>query len=213
MQEFKIEEQTFLLHPTGAAIWKNRNVLMLSDVHLGKSAHFRKNGMAVPSAADDLEFDRLTEIISETQPDQLWVLGDLFHSEQNSEWHFFEQWVNTLEIPMTLVVGNHDIIDGGRYTQLGVRMASEIITDGLLFTHEPLMRDDLFNVAGHIHPAIRLEGAGRQRLRIACFFSRDNQLILPAFGSFTGTYVMKPRKSDRIYALADGEVICVSNGG
>ena len=35
------------------------DAVLLADVHLGKSAHFRKHGMAVPSQADDNEYDKL----------------------------------------------------------------------------------------------------------------------------------------------------------
>jgi DNA ligase-associated metallophosphoesterase len=212
MQKISLSNQHFLLHPSGAAIWEKHNILLLSDVHLGKSAHFRKNGMAVPSSADDREFDKLIELVAELSPAELWILGDLFHSEANTEWHFFEQWMASVQIPVTLIVGNHDIIDQKRYAYLGVRLANDIKTSGLWFTHHPQTSEEFFNIAGHIHPAIRMQGVGRQRLRVACFFIREKQMILPAFGDFTGTHVLRPRKSDQIFALAEGEVICVSKG-
>lgn len=205
-------DQVLHLHPSGAVYWQQRDVLMLSDVHLGKSAHFRKFGMAVPSQADDLEFDKLLALIQQTQPDQLWILGDLFHSELNGEWHFFEQWVQSVDIPITLVIGNHDVISSTRYEQLGVRITDQIITSGLQFTHEPKDGNiDVFNIAGHIHPAVKVQGVGRQRLKLPCFYCTENQLILPAFGTFTGNYAIKPRKSDQVFALADGEIICFQN--
>lgn len=201
--------QRLSLHPSGAVYWEERDVLMLSDLHLGKSAHFRKYGMAVPSQADDAEFDKLISLLEQTMPRELWFLGDLFHSELNSEWHFFEQWVQSLEISVTLVVGNHDVISRKRYEQLDIRLASEIITSGFHFTHEPLeIASGKFNIAGHVHPAIKVQGVGRQRIKLPCFHYTENQLILPAFGSFTGTYTIRPKKSDRIFALADGEIIC-----
>jgi hypothetical protein len=32
-------------------------------------------------------------------------------------------------------------------------------------------------------------------------------MILPAFGDFTGTFTLQPKKGNRVFAIADDEVI------
>lgn len=202
-----LHHQNFKLHHTGACYWIEQDVILLADVHLGKSAHFRKHGMAIPSTADDGEYDKLTQLITEFQPSRLWFLGDLFHSYQNTEWHFFEQWVRSQEIEIALVMGNHDIISRVKFEELGMKTYDSIDMGGIFLTHHPQEIDHRFNIAGHIHPSVQLRGVGRQKVKLPCFFCSETGMILPAFGDFTGTYSLQPKKGNRIFVIADDEVV------
>ncbi|MCB0373931.1 MAG: metallophosphoesterase, partial [Muricauda sp.] len=64
-----------------------------------------------------------------------------------------------------------------------------------------------FTFCGHIHPAVKLSGFGRQQLRLPCFFKSKNQMILPAFGEFTGTHALKPKKEDEVYVIVEDSVV------
>ena len=64
-----------------------------------------------------------------------------------------------------------------------------------------------YNLAGHIHPCVRLRGAGRQRLRLPCFYFGDRQGILPAFGTFTGLGDVEVQNGDRVFVIADDRVV------
>ena len=44
-------------------------------------------------------------------------------------------------------------------------------------------------LGGHLHPACRIHGRGRDSLRLPCFVSDGRQVILPAFGEFTGGWI------------------------
>ncbi len=208
--EVILNSQKFQLHPTGACYWVDQDVVLLADVHLGKSAHFRKHGMAVPSQADDKEYDKLNDVIAHFDPSRIWFLGDLFHSYQNAEWHFFEQWVRMQDIEVLLVMGNHDIISREQFEKLGVKTVEHLQMGSVLLTHHPVQEQAVFNIAGHIHPAVKLTGIGRQRMKIPCFFSTNYGMILPAFGDFTGTYTLKPQKGNKVFACVENEVIELS---
>jgi DNA ligase-associated metallophosphoesterase len=205
--EVKLIDQTFQLHRSGACYWVEQDVILLADVHLGKSAHFRKHGMAVPAQADDREFDKLNQIIAEFQPSRLWFLGDLFHSYKNAEWHFFEQWMRSQEIEIALVMGNHDVISRESFERLGMKTYDVLHMGDLFLTHHPEEIEGKYNIAGHIHPSVKLQGVGRQKLKLSCFFCTEYGMILPAFGDFTGTYSLKPKKGNRIFVIADDEVV------
>ena len=66
-----------------------------------------------------------------------------------------------------------------------------------------------YNFSGHIHPGIKLKGIGKQFLKLPAFFQKKNQLILPAFGEFTGNYIMNPEDDDVVFAVTPDEVILV----
>lgn len=204
-----ISGHDFVLHPSGAIFWTSRKILLVADVHLGKVSHFRKNGIAVPPESAIGNFELLNEVEAFFKPDIVVFLGDLFHSEINNEWDLFEDWVKNNQSKILLIAGNHDVIDPDHYEKIGVHVFDEMTLGEFLFTHHPKERERVFNFCGHIHPAVRLEGKGRQTLTLPCFFHSPHQMILPAFGEFTGNYVMKPKENDCVYALAEDEVITV----
>ncbi len=197
------------MHPSGVLFWKEKSMLLISDVHLGKISHFRKFGAAVPQAAVEKNFAMMDEAIDFFQPESIVFMGDLFHSSLNKEWELFEKWAGTIISEIILVAGNHDIISPLKYENIGIRVVSEIQLGGFLLTHHPEEREGFFNFSGHIHPAVRLQGMGRQSVRLSCFFKSDNQMILPAFGTFTGTYVLEPKVNNEVYALTEDEVFQV----
>ena len=81
------------LLPQRAIWWPLRSMLIVSDLHLGKAAHFRKHGIAVPNAVNADTLQRLDQLITQFKPRNVLVLGDLFHSEENEEWQEFRAWL------------------------------------------------------------------------------------------------------------------------
>lgn len=205
--ETNIQNHTFVLHCSGAMYWVEKRMLLISDVHLGKISHFRKFGSALPGRAMYKNFVKLDAATEYFNPETICFLGDLFHSTLNNEFDLFKEWAERVQLPLVLVAGNHDIISPHLYEALGVTVVSEWTLDGFLLTHDPQEREDYYTISGHIHPAVLLEGKGRQFLKLPCFFRTPKQLILPAFGEFTGTYVMEPAEEDKVYVITKEDVV------
>ncbi len=207
-QELRIHAQDFILHPSGAVYWPAQKMLLIADVHLGKITHFRKHGSAVPETAILENFERLDAVVQYFAPAEICFLGDLFHSHLNTEWELFATWVAQTQLPIVLVAGNHDIIHPQRYEKLGIVVVAEKQCGSFLLAHHPIAeRTALFRICGHIHPGIRLSGLGKQQLRVPCFYKQVHQLILPAFGTFTGKHLITPQDTDQVYAVTSEEVI------
>ena len=68
VEKVRIKEQTFHLHHLKAAFWEEESSLLITDLHLGKAAHFRKAGIAVPSMVADANWDRLLNLLLEFKP-------------------------------------------------------------------------------------------------------------------------------------------------
>ena len=206
-QNIQIHNQSFTLHPSGSLFWEEKSALLISDVHLGKVSHFRKYGAAVPQKAIHANFELLNEVVELFDPNNIYFLGDLFHSYINSEWNLFEEWTSKSTSKIILITGNHDIISPLKYEALGIKIQDELVEKDFLLTHHPAERENFFNFCGHIHPAVKIRGSGKQSLRLPCFFKSPKQLILPAFGQFTGSFTLKPTKKDQVYAIAEGMII------
>ncbi len=206
-----INNQIFKLHQFGVIFWEEKNILLISDVHLGKIAHFRKHGMAVPNDAIYENFKRLNLALDLYKPETIIFLGDLFHSKINIEWELFANWTKEISQEVILVEGNHDIIAKYNYEDLNIKVYSELVIDDFLLTHHPTERINYFNFCGHIHPGIKLKGIGRQYLNLSCFFHKPNQMILPAFGEFTGNFYLVPTENDLVYGITKEEVFKISS--
>jgi len=188
-------------------------MLLISDLHLGKIDHFRKWGIGLPPQAALDNFSRLQDLIlSFPKTERIIFLGDLFHSDMNRDWDHFITFMNGFPaISFELVIGNHDVFDQGIYASSFEKVYPETITiNQLVLSHEPMdCEEDFYNLCGHIHPGFILRGQGRQRLRLPCFHFGEKGGVLPAFGTFTGLYMMDQKQTDDIYVIAEEEVIKV----
>lgn len=209
-----IAEQEFWLHPNKALYWPARQALLIADPHFGKVDHFRKAGIPLPGKAGKSNWQTLAHLLRQYTVTDLYFLGDLFHSDMNEDWRNLEHFVQQYpQVRFHLITGNHDIMPDFIYRQAGLSVHGEEFTLGpLLLSHHPLeeIPDRQYNLCGHIHPGVRLSGAGRQIITLPCFFFSPHQGILPAFGKFTGLYRLSPTKNDRIFVVAEGEVLEVS---
>ena len=209
-KSIQINGQNFILHASGALFWEEELLLVISDVHLGKISHFRRYGSALPPEAVEGNFRKLSEVTNFFVPQKICFLGDLFHSAINQEWRLFENWLDHVKIPVMLVEGNHDIISPLRYESLGVEVVPELIKRNFLLTHHPEEREGLFNFSGHLHPGIVLSGPARQVLKLPCFYQRKEQLILPAFGEFTGNYFLELKEAEKVYVITGERIFSIS---
>lgn len=206
---FKIRlkgEELWLL-PDKALYWPEQQTLVVSDIHLGKAGHFRKNGIPVPAIVHHHDLFILTELCQRFDVRHLIFLGDLFHSDPNAQWRQFEDWVaQYATFRMTLVKGNHDILSDKSYTDLGLDVVDDLTMGPFFWTHEKELKEGLYNISGHLHPGIKLHGAAKQGLKIPCFYFSPDYGYMPAFGQFTGLYGLRKRKEDKVFGIANGQV-------
>ena len=199
------------------ALWlPDLMVLVVADVHWGKIDHFRKAGIPVPTQGNDKNAEMLVSLFNQVKPKRVIFLGDLFHSVYNDGWETFGHVLNAFgHCSFELVRGNHDILGARQYERHNIKVHEEgIVLKNLLLTHEPLKKisGEACNIAGHVHPGAHLQGTGRQSVTLPCFYLRPNQCILPAFGAFTGLAMVRPKKGDKIFVVADGKVMTANEG-
>jgi len=201
--------QDFIMHHSGCLYWPSRKVLFVADVHFGKVDHFRKNGSALPSRVGLENFRKLNLVLDEFQPQEVVFLGDLFHSTQNKDWDRFAAWVKLRQEKLVLIVGNHDIIPQYHFEDLGIKVLPYLVDETLFLSHHPEKKEGLFNICGHLHPGYRLRGEGRQHLKLSCFYKKKNQLVLPAFGAFTGHFLIEPKEDENVFVLSEDLVLSI----
>lgn len=204
--EKKIKGEILLFTNRKAVFWEREKVLIISDLHVGKSAHFRKSGIAVPSQIlfDDLKV--LEQLVIEFQAQHILIVGDLFHAGHNSDLDIFCAWRERFsDLKITLVKGNHDRIHKKFYEDhcIGI-VESSLEISPFTFVHEPQLDAGNFTISGHIHPGVVFQGRARQAVKLPCYALSEEQLILPAFSKFTGLDTKSLDQGFRKIAFTEG---------
>ncbi|HVX48525.1 MAG TPA: ligase-associated DNA damage response endonuclease PdeM [Chitinophagaceae bacterium] len=216
-----INGNTFWLLSQKAVFWEERKAVILSDLHLGKTGHFRKEGVPVPQAVYKDDLHRLFHIIQHYKPEQVIIAGDMFHSRMNREVDLFTRWRRDIaQLHILLVRGNHDILHDEHYREAGIALAEGSVTiDGFCFVHdindisnagEPAANNHQpYYFSGHVHPGIVLKSGSRQSVCLPCYYFGNTYAVLPAFSAFTGMYPITPKKRDSIFAILKDSVMKV----
>jgi DNA ligase-associated metallophosphoesterase len=221
----KIRNQQFWLTTDRTMYWEEEKALIVSDLHFGKTGHFRKSGIAVPPSVYKEDLQRLIIQLQYFQPNELIIVGDMFHSHANKELELFLKWRSDLSgIHIRLVRGNHDILKDEWYQQAGIDLSSQTLSrKHFHFIHDisdqinqkegfiqNISEEHSYFFSGHIHPGIRLNGMGKQSLCFPCFYFGKKYAVLPAFSRFTGVAMIYPEAEEEVFAIVNQELIQLS---
>jgi DNA ligase-associated metallophosphoesterase len=208
---FRFREEEMLLLAEKGIWFPSHQTLLVSDTHLAKGAHFRKSGIAVPTALAQQELSLLSDLIDQISPKKLIFLGDLFHSDINNDFSWFSLWREMHHrIEMVLIKGNHDILPIHFYHTLKIEVVDAMSLGPFKLMHQPPKETTLeYLLTGHIHPGIRINGKARQGITLPCFYFGEAFGILPAFGRFTGKALLKPKSTAKIFAVAGHKVVLI----
>ncbi len=211
-----VRGETLLLHPERAVIWPRRRAAIVADTHFGKSSVFGRNGLAVPGGADETDRRRLTRLANAFDIRRLIVLGDFLHApldEGSQEALDMEAWIASLAgIRVQVIAGNHDrgISSGWRGSIDWI--AGEHVEAPFRFVHDDSQNHfgdtcAAFCISGHTHPVITLKGLRKRYTRVPVFWLREQGLVLPSFGLFTGGFSISPAPGERVFAVSPERVV------
>jgi DNA ligase-associated metallophosphoesterase len=207
-----LQGESLVLLPERAMYWPAREMLFIADPHWGKAATFRALGVPVPSGTTDEAAARLDSAVQRTSAQQVIFLGDLLHAKAGRSVGMFAalgEWRKmNPEVDLVLVRGNHDRRAGDPPSELGIRCVdAPFAMLPFVLDHHPRASAEGYVLAGHLHPGVRVFGAGRQMERLPCFWFGASVGVLPAFGDFTGLAIVETEEQDSVYAIADQTVI------
>lgn len=204
---FILHNQSLWLSPHRCIYWQEQQALIVSDLHFGKTGHFRKAGIGVPQSVYKEDLQRLVEQLQYFAPAQLIVVGDFFHSTINKELDWFLKWRNDFQqLKIVLVKGNHDILSKEWYETAGIKIAEPSLEIGpFCFVHDiqdmPADNDSLYYFSGHIHPGISIRGIAKQSISLPCYYFGKQFAVLPAFSKFTGKVSIAKKAGEQVFAI------------
>ena len=202
------------LLPERALWWPQRRALFIADLHMGKAATYRALGQPVPGGTTQENLECLSALVARHSPQQLIFLGDFLHAaaaRTASVMAALALWRKQhADVQMTLVRGNHDSRAGDPPASLRIEVVDEPYLLGpFALCHHPQLHATHFVLAGHVHPVCRLSGRGRDSLRMPCFVAAAGQAVLPAFGEFTGGWMVGAEVGRRLYPVGGNLVWCL----
>ncbi|MEO5824269.1 MAG: ligase-associated DNA damage response endonuclease PdeM [Gemmatimonadales bacterium] len=208
----ELGDTPLLLLPGRVAFREGDRTLFVADLHVGKAATFRSHGVSVPPGTTGETLDRLADLVAATGSRRVVILGDLLHAAEGrhprTEARLAAWRAVHVDLRVDLIRGNHDHTAGDPDVTLGIDVHDAPHLDGdLTLFHQPPSAHAHPWLAGHVHPAVRLAGAGRQRLTIPCFHLTAGGMVLPAFGAFTGLATVRIAPGDRVFAIAGEAVV------
>lgn len=193
------------LLPSRGVYWAERRMLVVSDLHLGKSERMaRRGGPLLPPYETIETLTRLASDIEAHSPAVVLCLGDSFDDSKaaDSLGEAERQTLARLQAgrKWLWVEGNHD---PGPLSVGGTHL-SEYRDDALVFRHIAESGAAPGEVSGHWHPKARVGGSSRP-----CFLMDNRRLILPAYGCYTGgldwtTPRLRDLLADNAYAFLTG---------
>ncbi|HEY0488018.1 MAG TPA: ligase-associated DNA damage response endonuclease PdeM [Telluria sp.] len=209
-RELLVAGEVLLLLAQKALYWPSRKMLIIADIHFGKAASFRAQGIPVPRGTTTQNLAALDELMAAHDVAHILFLGDFLHARAA---HAPATLARMLEwrhrhpaLTLTLVRGNHDRHAGDPAAALGIEMADEPFTLApFSFCHHPDLDTPGYALAGHIHPVFLL-ATRFESLRLPCFVVGTRRMILPSFGAFTGGFAIAPAAGDRIFVTSGDTV-------
>ncbi len=187
--EKKIFNYDVIFDIKGAIFIKQNRLLVISDLHLGKSLSINSLGYSLPMHDFSDTLYNLKKIIKEYKPSKVISLGDNFH-DKNSIIRFNHESICELNSITKIaefiwIYGNHDKVLINKEKINGNFMKS-FREKELIFTHEKKNdKSDQFEFSGHFHPKTYVS-VNNSRFYYKCFVLGKNFCILPSFGSYTG---------------------------
>lgn len=200
------------LLPERAIWWPRASTLLAADVHLGKAAALRRQGVAVPSGSSEADLARLSTLITHWGAKRLLLLGDVFHATPSADepmmaaFDAFRARHPALHIQIT--AGNHDRpLRLPSAWRLDWRVGA-LHEPPFVLRHRPEADPRGYVLSGHIHPAWVLRTA-RERARLPVYWLGAAVGVLPAFGQLTGGFEISPATGDRLYGVLPNAIVAL----
>lgn len=201
-----------VLDPAGALWLPDSRTLVVADLHLEKASSFARRRMLLPPYDTGATLAQLAALVGRRDPARVICLGDSFHdsggygrlsADDRARLHVLQrgrEWI--------WVSGNHD-----RHLPAAIRgeVLPELAVGGLVFRHEPLADAAPGEVAGHLHPAGKVCGAGRA-VRCRAFATDGTRIVLPAFGVLTGGLNVLDRAFAALFQSGNSRAVLIGGG-
>ena len=185
-----INNFTILFDSSGSIYITELGILLISDLHIGKSYSCAKNGNFLPPFEIDETIEKIKSIVDFYNPKKIISLGDSFHEASTLELidNIYIKNLNKIfkKREVIFIDGNHDAELKSK-EKIDAIFKDSLKLDNFNFTHikNSKIINNLFEFSGHFHPKVSII-FNRVTYSLKCFVLGKNFCILPSFGTYTG---------------------------
>ena len=185
-----INDFTILFDSSGSIYITELSILLMSDLHIGKSYSCAKNGNFLPPFEIDETIEKIESIVDFYNPKKIISLGDSFHEASTLELidNIYIKNLNKIfkKREVIFIDGNHDAELKSK-EKIDAIFKDSLKLSNFNFTHikNSKIINNLFEFSGHFHPKVSII-SNRVTYSFKCFVLGKNFCILPSFGTYTG---------------------------
>ncbi len=193
MKIINFHNHKFKILKEGILFWLEKEIAIVSDLHLEKGSSFASTGQFIPPYDSEETLNNLLNILDNYKVKKVILLGDTFHDED--AFHrmsfkaksLFNYLIKNYEV--IFILGNHE----KKMKIKNIKFFKEYVINGLNFLHKS-EKKNMPEIFGHYHPVVTIR-VGSRKITAKCLIQTDYSLILPSFGEYTGGLNIK----DKIY--------------
>ena len=184
MKTVNFNNHKFQISKEGILFWFDKQIAIISDLHLEKGSSFGQYGQFIPPYDSEETLKKLLNKIKKYKITKVILLGDTFHDKNalsrmsKRVLILFETFIKKYEV--IFVLGNHE----SNIQLENIEFLNEYVLDGIHFIHQA-SRKKIYQISGHYHPVATIK-TGSKKITGKCFVQLNYNLILPSFGVYTG---------------------------
>ena len=184
MKTINFNNHKFQISRDGILYWFDKQIAIISDLHLEKGSSFGPSGQFLPPYDSEETLTKLLNTINNFNITKVILLGDTFHDKNalsrmsNKVLILFETFIKKYEV--IFVLGNHET----KMQLENIKFFNEYVLDGIHFIHQT-SKKSIYQISGHYHPVATIR-TGSEKITGKCFIHEQYNLIMPSYGVYTG---------------------------
>ncbi len=184
MKTIIFNKHKFQISNEGILFWFDKQIAIISDLHLEKGSSFAHSGQFLPPYDSEETLKKLSRGIKNQNIKKVILLGDTFHDEnafnRMSEKAFFLFNLLIKKYEVIFILGNHE----NKLKIDHINLLNQYVIDDIHFIHQALQKS-IFQISGHFHPVATIKSSIK-KITAKCLLHTNNHIILPSFGTYTG---------------------------
>ncbi len=204
--------QSIELGSEGSLLWREKELLVAADLHLGRKPLLDAAGHSDSLAAELAVLQRLARIVRESEARKLLILGDFVHGKEAIVAPVIRavvDWRKTVDAEVLLVRGSYDHLPAPLLNRWDIEPVGDVLSVApLLFCFKPSPEHPQPQICGHLHPCARLSKTA-DSMKLPCFVVEPGLLLMPSFGAHSYGYEISEKENRVFYVLSDGEVLSI----
>ena len=184
MKTINFNNHKFQISKEGILFWFDKQIAIISDLHLEKGSSFGSSGQFLPPYDSEETLKKILNTIKNHNIKKIILLGDTFHDKNafnrmsEKAVFLFKSLIKKYEV--IFILGNHE----SKFEIDHINFLNEYVIDDIHFIHQAL-QTSIFQISGHFHPVATVKSSIK-KITAKCLLHTNNHIILPSFGQYTG---------------------------